>query len=140
VRGIALAEGDEVISMSLVDAGKGITTEERDGYLRQSRALRQADNASENAEDEAAATGEEAAPATTLSPERFKELQDKQEFVLTVASSGLASALGLRVPGPGRVAGRRADESRLGRSRRSRRAAFPVLRATRSCWSPTAAR
>ena len=40
-----LAEGDEVISMSLVDSGKGITTEERDGYLRQSRALRQAENA-----------------------------------------------------------------------------------------------
>ncbi len=38
VRGIALAEGDEVISMSLVDAGKGVTSEERDAYLRQSRA------------------------------------------------------------------------------------------------------
>jgi DNA gyrase/topoisomerase IV subunit A len=44
VRGIALAEGDEVISMSLVDSGKGITTEEREGYLRQSRALRQAES------------------------------------------------------------------------------------------------
>ena len=49
VRGIALADGDEVISMSLVDGGKGITTEERDAYLRQSRALRQAENAAENA-------------------------------------------------------------------------------------------
>ena len=45
VRGIALAEGDEVISMSLFDSGKGIATEEREGYLRQSRALRQAENA-----------------------------------------------------------------------------------------------
>ena len=45
VRGIALAEGDEVISMSLFDSGKGITTEERDAYLRQSRAARQAENA-----------------------------------------------------------------------------------------------
>ena len=63
VRGIALAEGDEVISMSLVDGGKGITTEERDAYLRQSRALRQAENAAENGEEEAAAAGEEAAAA-----------------------------------------------------------------------------
>ena len=47
VRGIALADGDEVISMSLVDAGKGVAREERDAYLRQSRAQRQAENAVE---------------------------------------------------------------------------------------------
>jgi DNA gyrase subunit A len=112
VRGIALAEGDEVISMSLVDNGKGITTEDRDGYLRQSRALRQmenqaenaAENAIESAEEETASAEEAAAPATTLSPERFKELQDKEEFVLTVASSGFGkrtSAYEYRVTGRG---------------------------------------
>ena len=105
VRGIALAEGDEVISMSLVDSGKGITTEDRDAYLRQSRALRQAENAAESAEEEAAPAAEEAAaPATTLSPERFKELQEKEEFVLTVASSGFGkrtSAYEYRVTGRG---------------------------------------
>ena len=99
VRGIALAEGDEVISMSLVDSGKGITTEEREGYLRQSRALRQA----ENAEEEVAAPAEEAV-AATLSSERFGELQAKEEFVLTVASSGFGkrtSAYEYRVTGRG---------------------------------------
>ena len=105
VRGIALAEGDEVISMSLVDNGKGITTEDRDGYLRQSRALRQAENAAETGEEEAAPAAEEAAtPAATLSPERFKELQEKEEFVLTVASSGFGkrtSAYEYRVTGRG---------------------------------------
>jgi DNA gyrase subunit A len=105
VRGVALADGDEVISMSLVDGGKGITTEERDAYLRQSRALRQAENAVENGEDDAAATNDEpAAPATTLSAERFRELQDKEEFVLTVASSGFGkrtSAFEYRVTGRG---------------------------------------
>jgi DNA gyrase subunit A len=99
VRGIALAEGDEVISMSLFDNGKGIATEERDAYLRQSRALRQA----ENAEDEAPA--EEAPDAVdALSPERFAELQAKEEFVLTVASSGFGkrtSAYEYRVTGRG---------------------------------------
>src|SRR5689334_17578142 len=83
VRGIALADGDEVISMSLVDGGKGITTDERDAYLRQSRALRQAENAEEEANGEETAT-----TATTLSAERFAELQAKEEFVLTVASTG----------------------------------------------------
>ncbi len=101
VRGIALAEGDEVISMSLVDGGKGITTEDRDGYLRQSRALRQL----VNVEEEPANGGEEsAAPIAMLSSERFAELQAKEEFVLTVANSGFGkrtSAYEYRVTGRG---------------------------------------
>ena len=104
VRGIALAEGDEVISMSLVDSGKGITAEEREGYLRRSRALRQAENAVESSEEEAAPTTEETPAAATLSAERFAELQAKEEFVLTVASSGFGkrtSAYEYRVTGRG---------------------------------------
>ena len=107
VRGIALAEGDEVISMSLVDSGKGITTEEREGYLRQSRAQRQAENAlgsaGENGEEEATPAAEEAV-AATLSQDRFDELEGKEEFVLTVASSGFGkrtSAYEYRVTGRG---------------------------------------
>ncbi|MBV8192398.1 MAG: DNA gyrase subunit A [Alphaproteobacteria bacterium] len=112
VRGIALSEGDEVISMSLVDNGKGITSEERDVYLRQSRASRQAENASENAAEAGAENGDEEASspsddgiaATMLSRERFEELQGKEEFVLTVASSGFGkrtSAYEYRVTGRG---------------------------------------
>jgi DNA gyrase subunit A len=105
VRGIALADGDEVISMSLVDAGKGVASEERDAYLRQSRALRQAENAAETAEEEAAPAGEEApAASATLSQDRFDELRAKEEFVLTVASSGFGkrtSAYEYRVTGRG---------------------------------------
>ena len=107
VRGIALAEGDEVISMSLFDSGKGITTEERDAYLRQSRALRQAENAAEcgeNGEEEATPARRGGGGRATLSPERFAELQAKEEFVLTVASSGFGkrtSAYEYRVTGRG---------------------------------------
>ncbi|MFM8532612.1 MAG: DNA gyrase C-terminal beta-propeller domain-containing protein [Acidimicrobiia bacterium] len=104
VRGISLAEGDEVISMSLVDGGKGVTSEERDAYLRQSRALRQAENAEEEAAPSDSSAEEQAAPATTLSDERFRELQGKEEFVLTVASSGFGkrtSAYEYRVTGRG---------------------------------------
>jgi len=103
VRGIALAEGDHVISMSLVDSGKGITTEEREAYLRQSRALRQAESATEAGEDEPF-TGEEAAPVAALAQERFAELNAKEEFVLTVASTGFgkrSSAYEYRMTGRG---------------------------------------
>ena len=112
MRGIALAEGDEVISMSLFDSGKGIPTEDRDAYLRQSRAERQAEPAAgaasenpvEGGEEEAASPEEAAAVVTTLSPERFAELKAREEFVLTVASSGFGkrtSAYEYRVTGRG---------------------------------------
>jgi len=99
VRGIALADGDAVISMSLVDGGKGMTTDERDAYLRQSRALRQSD-----AGEEESGGDEVASTSTTLSPERFEELRAKEEFVLTVASTGFGkrtSAYEYRVTGRG---------------------------------------
>jgi DNA gyrase subunit A len=105
VRGIALADGDEVISMSLVDGGKGIATEERDAYLRQSRTLRQLANLDEeNGNGVEESTAEEPATTAMLSPERFAALRDKEEFVLTVASSGFGkrtSAYEYRVTGRG---------------------------------------
>jgi DNA gyrase subunit A len=130
VRGIALAEGDEVISMSLVDSGKGITTEEREAYLRQSRALRQAENAAENGpengEDETTPAADEAALDAALLAERFEELQRKEEFVLTVASSGFGkrtSAYEYRVTGRG---GKGVELMSLARGGEVV-AAFPVL-------------
>ena len=64
-----------------------------------------AENAAESGEEETAPAAEEAAaPIATLSPERFKELQEKEEFVLTVASSGFGkrtSAYEYRVTGRG---------------------------------------
>jgi DNA gyrase subunit A len=130
VRGIALADGDEVISMSLVDGGKGIATEERDAYLRQSRALRQLANLDDEnggAVDEPAPVGEETtATVTTLSPERFAALRDKEEFILTVASSGFGkrtSAFEYRVTGRG---GKGVELMNLARGGQIV-AAFPVL-------------
>ena len=112
VRGIALAEGDEVISMSLVDAGKGIADR---GARRLSAPVARAAPGRERRRERRGGSGgdgeEEPAAAATLSPERFDELQAKEEFVLTVASIGLRQAhLGLRVPGHRpRRQGRRAD-------------------------------
>ena len=125
VRGIALAEGDEVISMSLFDSGKGITTEERDAYLRQSRALRQAENAAENGEEEAAPPAEEARRLPRRCRRALRGAAGQGGVRAHRRLVGLRQAhLGLRVSGDRpRRQGRRADEpgQRAARSwRRSR--------------------
>ncbi|MEJ0061647.1 MAG: DNA gyrase subunit A [Alphaproteobacteria bacterium] len=103
VRGIRLAEGDEIISMSIlghVDAA----AEERAGYLKQAAALRRAAGETEL---EAAGSGkddEESADAVTLSPERFAELAKREEFILTVSARGFgkrSSSYEYRIAGRG---------------------------------------
>jgi len=86
VRGIRLDEGDEVISMAIlghVDA----TPAERTAYIKQAAQLRRAENA--EGEDEVETIIE---PETTeeaeISPERYAELAEKEQFVLTVSERG----------------------------------------------------
>jgi DNA gyrase subunit A len=79
VRGIKLAKGDEVISLSILEH-VDFTIEERDAYLRMSRQLR----GNEEADFEAEST-----TIVTLSPERFNELTTQEQFVTTVTSKGL---------------------------------------------------
>ncbi len=148
VRGIALAEGDEVISMSLVDGGKGVTSEERDAYLRQSRARapgRECGGSRRGGRGGgrgrgAGGRGGGGARPPRLSQERFDELQGQGGVRAHRGLVGFRQAhLGLRVSGDrSRRQGRRADESRQGR--RGRRGASPCSIPTRSCWSPMAAR
>jgi DNA gyrase subunit A len=85
VRGIRLADGDEVISMAILDHVEA-TADERAAYLKQASALRRSDDAEDaevvsDAEDTAVAD-------VTLSPEKFAEMQAKEQFVLTVSSKG----------------------------------------------------
>lgn len=87
VRGVRLAEGDEVISMAVlrsVDA----TPAERAAYLKHQRAMLRA--AGEEGDDTpvAAEEGEEEGDETTLSPERIAELGAAEEILLTVSSEG----------------------------------------------------
>ncbi|MGE0659472.1 MAG: DNA gyrase subunit A [Reyranellaceae bacterium] len=120
VRGIRLAEGDEVISMSLLNSER-VTTEERDAYLRQRRIMRQMENG-----EEEAPSGEEAADDLPLSPERFAEMAEREEMVLTVASSGFgkrSSAYDYRITARG---GKGIDLMDLGRGDARVTAAFPV--------------
>ena len=108
VRGIKLAEGDEVISMSMLRHGTA-TNEERAAYLRMAAQRRRGEGEPEEPQPEAAEdAGEngngEGAPVATLSEERFAALAVDEEFILTVTTKGFGkrtSAYDYRVAGRG---------------------------------------
>lgn len=79
VRGMRFGEGDEVVSMHIIN-GTDATTEERDAYLRAAPWKSSAD-----ADDTAAETP---ADTTVLSPERMAELEACEQFILTVTNKG----------------------------------------------------
>jgi len=98
VRGIKLADGDRVISMSMLKH-VDFDTEERDAYLRMANARRRA----EAGEEEGESAGE-AAAAPKLSEERFAELAAREEFILSVTENGYgkrSSAYEYRIAGRG---------------------------------------
>jgi DNA gyrase subunit A len=102
VRGIKLEEGDHVISMSIL-RHVDVETAERIAYLRMSKKRRggEEEAASEAVEEEGA---EAAAETVTLTPERFAELEGKEEFILTVTAKGFgkrSSAYEYRITGRG---------------------------------------
>ncbi|WP_099348642.1 DNA gyrase subunit A [Acetobacter aceti] len=106
VRGIRLAEGDEVISLCVLNHVEA-TVEERQLYLRAANAKRRAENATDEADaEEAGVEAEEAVLAedSALSSERFTELEAAEEILLTVSDGGFgrrSSAYDYRVSGRG---------------------------------------
>jgi DNA gyrase subunit A len=131
VRGIDLAKGDEVISLSVL-GHVAFNAEERDAYLRWAKAKRGGDDEAENGDmpaDEAEAGGE-AAPAVQLSPQRLAEFEAAEEFILSLAVDGygkLSSAYEYRVTNRG---GKGIDLMNLDRGKRAGAshvvAAFPA--------------
>ncbi|WP_284415906.1 MULTISPECIES: DNA gyrase subunit A [unclassified Bradyrhizobium] len=84
VRGIALAEGDKVISLSILRHVE-TTSDERTAYLKMRRAMAGDVAAEEPVESE----GEEAAAGTIqLSQERYVEMSAQEQVVLTVSVNG----------------------------------------------------
>ncbi len=79
VRGMELARGDEVVSMSILDHVE-VSQEEREEYIR-------IHNARRRAEGENGADVEIPAPRV-LTPERLAELERLEQFVLTVTEGG----------------------------------------------------
>lgn len=88
VRGMRLAEGDKVISMSILK-GVEVSHEERAAYLRLSRKR----NAIEESEVQSAPSQEEegeeiVSQIISISDERFAELAAKEQFILTITENG----------------------------------------------------
>jgi DNA gyrase subunit A len=121
VRGIRLAKGDKVISMTILRSGEAEGTEERDAYLRYANAKRRGDN---GGEDTLPADG-----ATEVSQQRLDELAEAEQFVLSVADDGYGkrtSAYEYRVTGRGGRGIGNLDLTRPGGREPSVVAAFPV--------------
>jgi DNA gyrase subunit A len=83
VRGIALAENDKLISLSILRHVEA-TSDERSAYLKMRRAV--AGEAA--AEDPADAEGEETSGAIQLSQERYAYMSAQEQVVLTVSING----------------------------------------------------
>jgi DNA gyrase subunit A len=86
VRGINLAEGDRVISQSIL-RHLDVSAEERIAYLKRASALRRGDGEPE----EAVADAEESVEATSnieLGEQRYVEMSAAEQFILTVSEHG----------------------------------------------------
>ena len=82
VRGINLAKGDEVISMSIIGSVEADSAE-RTAYIKRSRAERGETDEVEN--DEAVEVNE---TESAISDERYQELKGREQFILSVTDDG----------------------------------------------------
>src|SRR5262249_27970654 len=82
VRGINLAEGDKVISLSILRHVEA-TADERMAYLKRASAVRRGGESEENGAD-----AEEANGAIELGQQRYVELSEAEQFVLTITENG----------------------------------------------------
>src|SRR6202034_1681584 len=83
VRGISLADGDKVISLSILRHVEA-TADERAAYLKRANAVRRGGNGDE----ENGTDGEEETGAIALSQTRSSELSAAEQFVLTISEKG----------------------------------------------------
>ena len=101
VRGIKLAEGDEVISMSVLNHSDA-TSEERDEYARISSAAKRIQ--AERGGDCEVAPEDTGVEMQVLTPEKYQEMKEKEQFILSVTSTGYgkrSSSYEYRVTGRG---------------------------------------
>lgn len=101
VRGIKLAEGDEVISMSVLNHSDA-TSEERDEYARISSAAKRIQ--AERGGDCEVAPEDTGVEMQVLTPEKYQEMKEKEQFILSVTTTGYgkrSSSYEYRVTGRG---------------------------------------
>ncbi|EKS40388.1 DNA gyrase subunit A [Afipia clevelandensis] len=83
VRGIALAEGDKLISLTILRHLEA-SSDERAAYLKMRRAVAGEAAAEENSETDA----EESSAAVQLSQDRYAQMSAAEQFVLTISENG----------------------------------------------------
>ncbi|WP_421850158.1 DNA gyrase subunit A [Oricola sp.] len=113
VRGISLAEGDRVISMTIV-GHVNAEAWERAAYLKRSTAERRVGEG-EGDEDVIELVGEVVEGEGELSNERYEELQLREQFILTVSEFGYgkrSSSYDFRTSGRGGKGIRATDTSK----------------------------
>jgi len=82
VRGIALPEGDKLISLTIL-RHMDADAEERAAYLRRANAVRRG-----GVEEEAGTDNEDASGAIELGEQRYVEMSASEQFVLTISENG----------------------------------------------------
>jgi DNA gyrase subunit A len=100
VRGISLAEGDRVISLSILRHVEA-SADERAAYLKRASAVRRGVNGEA---EESAPDAEEASGAIELGEQRYVEMSAAEQFVLTVSERGYgkrSSSYEYRITGRG---------------------------------------
>ncbi len=125
VRGIALADDDRVISMSIV-SHVDAQPWERAAYLKRSALERRTETGEA---EEIALVGEEVVEEGTLVDERYEELKAREQFVLTVSEKGFgkrSSSYDFRISGRGGKGIRATDTAKVAEIGELV-AAFPVL-------------
>ena len=119
VRGIKLGDDDRVISMTMLKHSD-VTAEERRAYLKRANALRQAEGEDSDGADETDS------PDIELSQERFDQLAEEEDFILTISEQGFgkrSSSHGYRLTGRG---GKGIWNMEMGEKNRAIAASFPV--------------
>jgi DNA gyrase subunit A len=86
VRGINLAEGDKLISLSILRHVEA-TAEERAAYLKRASAVRRGGNGN-GTDDNTVADQEEAEGAIELGETRYVDMSAAEQFVLTISEKG----------------------------------------------------
>jgi DNA gyrase subunit A len=100
VRGISLAEGDRVISLSILRHVEA-SADERAAYLKRASAVRRGINGEA---EESAPDAEEASGAIELGEQRYVEMSAAEQFVLSVSERGFgkrSSSYEYRITGRG---------------------------------------
>lgn len=111
VRGMTMADGDRLISMTIL-AHVDAEPWQRAAYLKRSAAERRAMGVDE---DDIALVGEEVGTEGELSEERYQELKAREQFVLTVSEKGYgkrSSSYDFRTSGRGGKGIRATDTSK----------------------------